>query len=116
MAKTRGESIPSEFRRGTNFREIHVVVLGEVRDPVAELERLSVAIYEQGRTYARERGVLLADTKFEFGFLPGDAESKISPYMQPLWDNLNFIKNQFKANEKKSKVLEQLQDSGLLCC
>ena len=50
----------------------------------------------------------------EIGFLPGDAESKISPYMQPLWDNLNFIKNQFKANEKKSKVLEQLQESGLL--
>ena len=50
----------------------------------------------------------------EIGFLPGDAESKISPYMQPLWDNLNFIKNQFKANERKSKVLEQLQESGLL--
>jgi len=50
----------------------------------------------------------------EIGFLPGDAEDKISPYMQPLWDNLNFIKNQFKANEKKSKVLEQLQESGLL--
>ena len=50
----------------------------------------------------------------EIGFLPGDAESKISPYMQPLWDNLNFIKNQFKANEKKSKVLEQRQESGLL--
>jgi len=50
----------------------------------------------------------------EIGFLPGDAESKISPYMQPLWDNLNFIKNQFKTNEKKSKVLEQLQESGLL--
>ena len=50
----------------------------------------------------------------EIGFLPGDADSKISPYMQPLWDNLNFIKSQFKANEKKSKVLEQLQESGLL--
>lgn len=50
----------------------------------------------------------------EIGYLPGDAEDKISPYMQPLWDNLNFIKNQFKANEKKSKILEQLQESGLL--
>jgi len=50
----------------------------------------------------------------EIGFLPGDAEDKISPYMQPLWDNLTFIKNQFKANEKKGKVLEQLQESGLL--
>ena len=50
----------------------------------------------------------------EIGFLPGDADDKISPYMQPLWDNLTFIKNQFKANEKKSKVLEHLQESGLL--
>jgi PhoH-like ATPase len=50
----------------------------------------------------------------EIGFLPGDAEDKISPYMQPLWDNLNFIKNQFKANEKKSKILQQIEDSGLL--
>ncbi len=50
----------------------------------------------------------------EIGFLPGDAEDKISPYMQPLWDNLTFIKNQFKANEKKGKILEQLQESGLL--
>ncbi len=50
----------------------------------------------------------------EIGFLPGDADEKISPYMQPLWDNLNFIKNQFKANEKKSKILQQIEDSGLL--
>jgi len=50
----------------------------------------------------------------EIGFLPGDAEDKISPYMQPLWDNLTFIKNQFKANEKKSKILQDMQDSGAL--
>ena len=50
----------------------------------------------------------------EIGFLPGDAEDKISPYMQPLWDNLNFIKNQFKANEKKSKILREMEDSGML--
>ncbi len=50
----------------------------------------------------------------EIGFLPGDAEDKISPYMQPLWDNLNFIKKQFKANEKKSKILENMQESGAL--
>lgn len=50
----------------------------------------------------------------EIGFLPGDAEDKISPYMQPLWDNLTFIKNQFKTNEKKGKILQQMQDSGVL--
>lgn len=50
----------------------------------------------------------------EIGFLPGDAEDKISPYMQPLWDNLNFIKKQFKTNEKKGKILQNMQDSGAL--
>jgi PhoH-like ATPase len=50
----------------------------------------------------------------DIGFLPGDAEDKISPYMQPLWDNLNFIKNQFKANEKKSRALKDLEESGAL--
>ena len=50
----------------------------------------------------------------EIGFLPGDAEDKISPYMQPLWDNLTFIKNQFKSNERKSKALKELEESGAL--
>jgi PhoH-like ATPase len=50
----------------------------------------------------------------EIGFLPGSADDKISPYMQPLWDNLNFIKNQFKINEKKNKAIEEMERSGIL--
>jgi PhoH-like ATPase len=48
------------------------------------------------------------------GFLPGGAEEKISPYMQPLFDNLKFIKSQFKETEKKSKILDELQQNGKL--
>jgi PhoH-like ATPase len=48
----------------------------------------------------------------EIGFLPGDAEEKVSPYMQPLFDNLNFIKKQYSENEKKRKVIEEMQNSG----
>jgi len=32
-----------------------------------DLRRLSVALYEHGARHARERGIILADTKFEFG-------------------------------------------------
>ena len=32
-----------------------------------ELRRLSLALYEFGAAHARERGIILADTKFEFG-------------------------------------------------
>ncbi len=35
-----------------------------------ELERLSREIYEAGRTIAAKRGIIIADTKFEFGRVP----------------------------------------------
>jgi phosphoribosylaminoimidazole-succinocarboxamide synthase len=35
-----------------------------------ELRRLSIAIYRHGAEHARERGIILADTKFEFGRRP----------------------------------------------
>ncbi len=38
---------------------------------MTEARRRSLAIYEAGAAYARSRGLLLADTKFEFGFVPG---------------------------------------------
>jgi len=50
----------------------------------------------------------------DIGFLPGDANDKISPYMQPLWDNLAFIKKQFKSNEKKFVAIKEMEDSGAL--
>jgi PhoH-like ATPase len=48
----------------------------------------------------------------DIGFLPGSAEDKINPYMQPLWDNLKFIKSQFGENEKKRKAIEEMEESG----
>ncbi|WP_341226025.1 PhoH family protein [uncultured Arcticibacterium sp.] len=50
----------------------------------------------------------------DIGFLPGGAEEKVSPYMQPLFDNLKFIKAQFKETEKKSKILDEMQQNGKL--
>jgi phosphoribosylaminoimidazole-succinocarboxamide synthase len=35
----------------------------------AELERLSLAVYERAARHARDRGLIIADTKLEFGFL-----------------------------------------------
>jgi phosphoribosylaminoimidazole-succinocarboxamide synthase len=40
-------------------------LIGE--EPAAELERLSREIYESGRAIAAKRGIIIADTKFEFG-------------------------------------------------
>jgi phosphoribosylaminoimidazole-succinocarboxamide synthase len=40
------------------------------RPLLEELRRLSIAIYERAADHARERGIILADTKFEFGRRP----------------------------------------------
>lgn len=48
----------------------------------------------------------------DIGFLPGDADDKIGPYMEPLWDNLKFIKSQFRESERKFKTINELQESG----
>ena len=52
---------------------------------------------------------IVALSNRDIGFLPGNAEEKINPYMQPLWDNLNFIKSQFGENERKSRVIDELK-------
>jgi len=55
---------------------------------------------------------IVALSNKDLGFLPGDAEEKINPYMQPLFDNLNFIKNQFGPNERKARAIEDMKAEG----
>ncbi|MEM7367137.1 MAG: PhoH family protein [Bacteroidota bacterium] len=51
----------------------------------------------------------------DIGYLPGDIKDKLNPYMEPLWDNLRFIKNQFKSSEKRYKQIEQMvEDEKIL--
>jgi len=44
----------------------------------------------------------------DIGFLPGDIKSKLNPYMEPLWDNLKFIQNQFKETDKEFQKITEL--------
>ena len=44
----------------------------------------------------------------DIGFLPGDKNSKMSPFLQPLMDNLNVIKGQFRPNSREAAKLEGL--------
>ncbi len=53
----------------------------------------------------------------DIGYLPGDIKSKLNPYMEPLWDNLKFIKNQFSEKEKEHKqITEMLENEKLVVC
>ena len=50
----------------------------------------------------------------DLGFLPGDIQAKLDPYMQPLFDNLNVIKNQFRENEKQVQEIRDMQEQERL--
>lgn len=50
----------------------------------------------------------------DLGFLPGDVKEKISPYMQPLFDNLSVIKNKFKQQSREYKKIEDWEKSEKL--
>lgn len=44
----------------------------------------------------------------DIGFLPGDIEDKLAPYMQPLWDNLKVIQDQFSETDKQHQAINQM--------
>jgi len=51
----------------------------------------------------------------DIGFLPGDVQNKIEPYMQPLWDNLKVIQDQFPENDKQySQITQLLKDEKIV--
>lgn len=57
---------------------------------------------------------IVALSNKDIGFLPGDAQEKVAPYMQPLFDNLNVIKRQYQTNSQEFKKLEDMQKSEQL--
>lgn len=65
---------------------------------------------EQRRNYKQiflARPIIPLNNK-DIGYLPGDIKSKLNPYMEPLWDNLKMIQNQFEQNDSEYKAITQM--------
>ena len=50
----------------------------------------------------------------DIGYLPGDIKDKLSPYMEPLYDNLKFIQNQYSESDKEFKKISDALESEKL--
>jgi PhoH-like ATPase len=50
----------------------------------------------------------------DIGFLPGDIKSKLDPFMQPLFDNLSLIQDQYDENSTEYKRIHDMQSNGKL--
>ena len=74
-----------EHDQEENFAQLAATV-GE--DAAAALQRLSVELYGQARDYAAARGIIIADTKFEFGQVDGRivlADEVLTPDSSRFW-------------------------------
>jgi len=80
-----------------------------------ELRQKSLAIYSYAQGYAIARGIIIADTKFEFG-LDGDKliliDELLTPDSSRIWDAELYKVGQSQASYDKQPVRDWLTESG----
>ena len=48
----------------------------------------------------------------DVGYLPGDIEEKLNPWMQPIYDNVEFLMGLSKTERKNGRSYQELIDLG----
>ncbi|MEX1254498.1 MAG: phosphoribosylaminoimidazolesuccinocarboxamide synthase [Dehalococcoidia bacterium] len=83
---------------------------------VANALRLrSLALYKYGAQYARERGIIIADTKFEFGLLDGEPiviDEILTPDSSRFWEASEHQPGRHQEAFDKQYVRDWLLQSG----
>lgn len=58
---------------------------------------------------------IVALSNKDLGYLPGDVNEKVTPYMQPLFDNLNVIRHRYNMHSPENQMIdEMLKDEKLV--
>ena len=80
-----------------------------------ELERISLEIYRFAEEYARTRGIIIADTKMEFGFVDDKlilVDELLTPDSSRFWDADSYEVGHSQPSFDKQPVRDWLTDSG----
>ena len=91
-----------------------IIDLG-IEDLLKELEQKSLLIYCYARDYARTRGIIIADTKFEFGFINGQLtliDELLTPDSSRFWDAGQYKVGYSQPSFDKQFVRDWLSGSG----
>ena len=81
----------------------------------AKLEATSKAVYSFAQGYALERGIILADTKMEFGILDGELiliDELLTPDSSRFWDAEGYNPGRSQPNFDKQFVRDWLDAQG----
>ncbi len=85
------------------------------RDQAEKLRDISIDLYRRGRDYARARGIILADTKFEFGMVGGKItliDEMLTPDSSRFWPADKYAPGGPQESFDKQFVRDHLDASG----
>ena len=80
-----------------------------------QLQETSVAVFSSAQEYANSRGIILADTKMEFGTLDGELiliDELLTPDSSRFWDKEGYRPGQSQPNYDKQFVRDYLLEQG----
>lgn len=85
------------------------------KDTAARLREMSLAMYRQASAYADERGIIIADTKFEFGIYDGEIiviDEALTPDSSRFWPKTGYQPGQPQMSFDKQFVRDYLESLG----
>ena len=95
-----------------NFEQMVDAVGRELSE---ELRRRSIDIFQRGTAYALERGIIIADTKFEFGQVDGEIlliDEVLTPDSSRFWPADQYVAGRGQPSHDKQFVRDWLTASG----
>jgi len=90
-----------------------IALVGKER--ALEVEEKSLRIYNLAHHYAQERGIIIADTKLEFGILAEELiviDEMLTPDSSRFWDAASYRPGQSQPNYDKQFVRDWLDSAG----
>jgi phosphoribosylaminoimidazole-succinocarboxamide synthase len=81
----------------------------------AKVEATSLAMYAKARDYARERGIIIADTKFEFGLIDGELiliDEVLTPDSSRFWPAEGYAAGKSQPSYDKQYLRDWLVSIG----
>lgn len=84
-------------------------------DLARELERKTLTLYTEASAYAAARGIILADTKFEFGWIDGELaliDEVLTPDSSRFWDVETYEPGRPQASMDKQPLRDWLEATG----
>jgi len=107
----------TKAQQGEHDENISLATMSDVvgRTLADELRQRSIDLYTRGAAYARDRGIVIADTKFEFGLVNNELiliDEVLTPDSSRFWPADQYVPGQDQPSFDKQFVRDWLSNYG----